>query len=90
LAKFDVNKYAQLGAEARVAELTAELSEIYRAFPALRRGRTGGPAVAEGGAAASRATRRRKPMSAAQKRAVSIRMKKYWAGRRKAKGAGGS
>ena len=90
LAKFDVNKYAQLGAEARVAELTAELAEIYRAFPGLRRGRPGRPAAAEGGAAAKTSTRRRKPMNAAQKRAVSIRMKKYWAGRRKAKSAGGS
>jgi hypothetical protein len=83
LAKFDVNRYAQLGAEARAAELSAELAEIYRAFPALRRGRTGRPA-AEGAVS----TRQRKPMSAALKRAVSIRMKKYWASRRKAKGAG--
>jgi len=80
LAKFDVNKYAQLGAEARAAELSAELAEIYRAFPALRRGgRTAGAAAAE-----PAARRRRKPMTAAQKKAVSIRMRKYWAGRRKA------
>jgi len=82
LAKFDVNKYARLGAEARAAELSAELAEIYRAFPALRRsGRGAAPAAeAEGGA-----VRRRKPMTAAQKRAVSVRMKKYWASRRKEK-----
>ena len=80
MAKFDVNKYAQLGAEARAAELNAELAEIYRAFPALRRGgRTAGAAAAE-----PAARRRRKPMTAAQKKAVSIRMRKYWAGRRKA------
>ena len=82
LAKFDVNRYARLGAEARAAELSAELAEIYRAFPGLR-ARSGRAAVgAEGGAAA---LRRRKPMTAAQKKAVSIRMKKYWAGRRKEK-----
>lgn len=80
MAKFDVNKYALLGAEARVAELNAELSEIYRAFPALRARR--GRAAAGAGEPAAR--RRRKPMTAAQKKAVSIRMKKYWAGRRKA------
>ena len=79
MAKFDVNKYALLGAEARVAELSAELAEIYRAFPALR-ARGGRTAAA---AAAPAARRRRKPMTAAQKKAVSIRMKKYWAGRRK-------
>jgi hypothetical protein len=84
LAKFDVNKYAQLGAEARAAELQAELAEIYRVFPALRRG-TGRPAGLA--RSASAAAPGRKPMSAAQKRAVSIRMKKYWAARRKAKSA---
>jgi hypothetical protein len=79
LAKFDVNKYALLGAEARVAELSAELTEIYRAFPGLRA--RGGRTAA--GAAEPASRRRRKPMTAAQKKAVSIRMKKYWAGRRK-------
>jgi hypothetical protein len=48
------------------------------------------PATAETGARASapaaRKRRRRKPMSPAQKRAVSERMKKYWAARRKANG----
>jgi hypothetical protein len=82
LAKFDVNKYALLGAEARVAELSAELAEIYRAFPALRA--RGGRTAAGAGAAGPAARRRRKPMTAAQKKAVSIRMKKYWASRRKA------
>lgn len=84
MAKFDVNRYARLGAEARAAELSAELAAIYRAFPGLRRGR---PSAAAGGGDAESAVvqrRRRKPMTAAQKKAVSIRMKKYWAGRRKA------
>jgi hypothetical protein len=82
LAKFDVNKYARMGAEARAAELSAELAAIYRAFPALRRGR---PAAAASSDAEDRTVRRhRKPMTAAQKKAVSVRMKKYWASRRKA------
>ena len=85
MAKFDVNKYAQLGAEARAAELRAELDEIYRAFPALRRGGASRAAASDAGGSDT-AARRRKPMSAAQKRAVSVRMKKYWASRRKAKG----
>jgi len=85
LAKFDVNKYARLGAEARAAELSAELAAIYRAFPGLR-GRGGRAGASDTvTAVATGARRRRKPMTAAQKRAVSIRMKKYWAGRRKAK-----
>jgi hypothetical protein len=82
-----VNKYARLGAEARAAELSAELAAIYRAFPGLRGrgGRAGASETATATAAVTGTRRRRKPMTAAQKRAVSIRMKKYWAGRRKAK-----
>jgi hypothetical protein len=82
LAKFDIKEYARRGAEARAAELVAELNDIYRAFPGLRRGR--GRAAGDG-AAPSGAGRRRKPMTAAQRRAVSARMKKYWADRRKGK-----
>ena len=82
MAKFDVNKYARMGAEARAAELQAELAAIYRAFPGLRRGRPAAAASSDAGDVAVR--RHRKPMTAAQKRAVSVRMKKYWASRRKA------
>ena len=39
MAKFDIKEYARRGAEARAAELVAELNDIYRAFPGLRRGR---------------------------------------------------
>ena len=83
MAKFDLKEYARRGAEARVVELTSELATIYRAFPGLRRGTV--PAAAA--TTVRTARRRRKPMSAAQKKAVSVRMKKYWASRRKAKGA---
>ena len=34
----DLKAYARRGVEARIAELTAELNEIYKAFPDLRRG----------------------------------------------------
>jgi hypothetical protein len=85
LAKFNLKEYARSGAAARVAELNAELQEIYRAFPDMRA--TRGRRIAnKSNASASRGhRRRRKPMSAAQKKAVSARMKKYWAERRKAK-----
>jgi hypothetical protein len=82
LAKFDLKEWARRGAEARVAELTAELEGIYGAFPELRRAR--GRALAAGASVAGDRRRRRPAMTAAQKRAVSIRMKKYWAERRKA------
>lgn len=79
MAKFDLRAYARDGARARVAELQAELAKIYRIFPDLRSS-TGGARKAGPG----RRARRRKAMTAAQKKAVSLRMKKYWASRRKA------
>jgi hypothetical protein len=77
LATLDLKQYALRGAQARLQELQQELTAIYRAFPGLRRG---GAAAASG----TRTARRRKPMTPAQKREVSRRMKKYWAERRKA------
>jgi hypothetical protein len=42
----DLKAYARRGAEARIAELTAELNDIYKAFPDLR---TGGAKASAGG-----------------------------------------
>jgi hypothetical protein len=71
---------ARSGAEQTLKQLRAEVIAIERTFPelALPNGRVLRRSV--------RATRKRtKQMSAAAKKAVSIRMKKYWAKRRKAK-----
>jgi hypothetical protein len=84
LAKFDLKVYAKRGAEARVAELQAELAQIYRAFPDMRRRRQASNSDTNSGTERLPSRRRRTGMSAAQKKAVSIRMKKYWAERRKA------
>jgi hypothetical protein len=63
---------------ARLEQLKAEEAAIRGEFPELfGRGRRP-EAVAAGGR-----KRARKPMSAAQKKAVSERMRKYWAERRK-------
>ena len=83
MAKFSLKEYAKRGAAERVAELRAELSEIYATFPTLRRALPA--AVKKAGRKATRQSRR-KPMSAAARKAVSARMKKYWAARRKGKG----
>ena len=94
---FDMKDYARRGAEARIAELNQELEAIYGAFPDLRQTRRGRPAgkvvinheeqfgraaAKEPPVASARRSRRRK-MSAAERKAVSLRMKKYWAQRRK-------
>ena len=62
--------------------LESEKARIDGQIAAIRGVLTG----ARPGAGATRRARRRKPMSAAAKRAVSIRMKAYWAKRRAAKG----
>ena len=38
MPSIDLKAYARRGAEARIAELTAELNDIYKAFPDLRQG----------------------------------------------------
>ena len=80
LSRDVLQQLARLGAKARLAELRSEEAAIRHAFPDLfGRGRPS----SDGGAARGR---RRRGMSAAARKAVSARMKKYWAARRKAKG----
>jgi hypothetical protein len=78
---------ARKGAEHKYEELKAEIATLIRHFPHLvggtEKGRVGGRVAAVSGVR----HRRRKPMSAAAKKAVSERMKKYWAKRRASKGA---
>ena len=86
LSRTDLLRLARSGAEARVTELRRELETIYRSFPDLRR-RGGGRASARGNGAAprgraSRGSRKRRGWTAAQRRAVAERMKRYWAARR--------
>jgi hypothetical protein len=89
----DMKALAKAGAEARIRELQAELAEIERAFPDLR-GRASRrlpvrreqPSEEESGASSPVRKRKRRGMSAAQRKAVGERMKKYWAERKKQAG----
>ncbi len=87
---------ARKGAEARFRELMNEANGLVQAFPQLRDSFDADelpiPFILKRGAARSSAKtesatppRRRRGMSAAQRQAVSARMKKYWASRRAAK-----
>jgi hypothetical protein len=84
MTAIDLKDLAKRGALARLAELKDEEAAILRAFPELRRGArhntNDGTTVLP-----SARKRRRRRMSAAQRRAVSVRMKKFWAARRKAR-----
>jgi hypothetical protein len=93
----DMSDLAARGAAVRLAELRAEIDALRAAFPGLEdagangnvtpasngRGRRGRRAAAS----AEGQQRGRRAMSAAQRKAVSARMKKYWADRRKTKNA---
>ena len=83
----DVKALARLGAKARLAELIAECDAILQMFPDLGQGEARPEQRAPDAETPrpSRRRRRRPRMSPAQRKAVSERMKKYWAERRKAK-----
>ena len=76
---------AKRGAEHRYQELKAEIESLVKLFPHLR-SRLGSPlsTPVETVKRALRRRRRRK-MTAAARKALSDRMKKFWAARRKAK-----
>lgn len=93
VVELDMKALALMGARQRLAHLDAERAAILKSFPILRsaasveegsvsRGRA--PRMAGAPATAKKAKGRK--MSAAQKKAVGARMKKYWA-ERKAKEA---
>ena len=75
----DIRKLAVFGARTRLVELQKELAALTSAFPELKSG-SGGRAVAT----QTRKPGRKTPMTAAERRQVSLRMKKYWAARRAA------
>ena len=88
----DILTWARRGAEARWNELQAEAAALLNVFPDLAAiSKTARRTVANSARGVANAVepaprnRKRSKMSAAQKKAVSARMKKYWAARRKAK-----
>jgi hypothetical protein len=75
-----MRELARAGAEVRLKHLRAEIIAIERAFPELalpRRRRAVRKAVKQ-------ARNRTRRMSAAARKAISERMRRYWAERRKA------
>jgi hypothetical protein len=80
LSRQELRQLARLGAKARLEELRQEEAAIRRAFPDLF-GRGAGRRAS--GDSETGVRRRRRGMSAAARKAVSERMKKYWAERRK-------
>jgi hypothetical protein len=80
LAADRLRELARTGAEVTLKRLRAEIIAIERAFPELQL-RQDRRAVRR---SLQEATTRTRTMSAAARKAVSARMKRYWAERRKA------
>ncbi|MFO0981153.1 MAG: hypothetical protein U1E76_05275 [Planctomycetota bacterium] len=95
LSRTDLHRLARVGAQARLEELRQEQAALLRAFPGLvSRHRVARAASAEVTsnvlAPNGKPVRRSKAIwSAAKRKAVSLRMKKYWAARRKEKDVAG-
>jgi len=93
LSSDDLRRLARLGAMRRLDDIRAEEAAIRKAFPELFSGarpaarvvKAAAPAVAKAAKTAKSTAKKRAPMSPAMRKVVSERMKKYWAGRRKAK-----
>lgn len=80
---YSILELAKKGATHRFQELKAELAQLAKAFPHLRYGSAVSPAMpdaVEEGTLGRR--RRRSKLSAAQRKAISKRMRSYWKGRR--------
>jgi len=96
MASTDWRGWAVKGAEQRLLEIAEEARAIFKAFPELRAQGRGFDLQTTGTRETKPATRRassggerrpRRPMTAAERKAVGARMKKYWAERRKAAAA---
>lgn len=83
----ELRRLAKMGASARLAELERERAALLRAFPGLRAAASQSADESHAAAVSPVRKRRRRRMSAANRKAVSLRMKRYWAERRKAKGS---
>jgi hypothetical protein len=88
-----MQQFARFGAEARLQAISDERDEILRAFPDFGRASAQANVSLDGAAPARRASapaRKRRRMSAAERKAVGKRMKAYWAAKRtqKVNGAG--
>jgi hypothetical protein len=79
IADSELRRLALPGARARLSTLQAEVAALLATFPELGGARA---ARASAGGAKRKKPGRKRPMSAAEKKAVSERMRKYWADRK--------
>ena len=79
LERSEMQRLARIGASARLHQLEQERAALLRAFPGLR-------AVSGAATPAREGTpepRRRRRFTAAERKAIAARMRKYWAEKRR-------
>jgi hypothetical protein len=77
-----IHDFARAGAEQRLAVLDQERNDILALFPDLGHAKRGRKPKPDDAAPSATPSRKRRGMNAAQRKAVGVRMKKYWAARR--------
>lgn len=82
MASVELRTLAIVGARARLQELQGEIAALVKAFPEIGRGSAKSVATT----LKRKKSGRKTPMTAAERKEVSERMKRYWASRRAAKG----
>ena len=82
IADSELRVFALVGARARLGALQAEVASLLATFPELRGGKA---AAGETPLPRRGKPGRKRPMSAAEKKAVSERMRTYWADRKAGK-----
>jgi hypothetical protein len=75
-------EFAKVGAAIRLAQLRLEMRQIYKAFPSLRFQTQAGQGNANGAGTKVSRRRKRRALTAAEKKAISVRMRKLWAERK--------
>ena len=82
IADSELRRLALPGARARLSALQAEVAALLATFPELRGAKGAKASAAEGAPLKRKKPGRKHPMSPAEKKAVSERMRKYWAERK--------
>jgi len=82
MTRAELREFALAGAQARLQAISEERAAIIRVFPDLRTQSTRRAASLDGAPPIVQKGRKRRTMSAAERKAVGKRMKAYWAKRR--------
>lgn len=79
----EVRRLALIGAEGQIRAMQGEIDAIVALFPELRNGQPVARRAKKNEGPPPSARKKRGPQTAAARKAMSVRMKQYWAGRKK-------